>query len=153
MNIELEEVIRDLITKSPHMSLATVADGSPWVCEVHFSYDEKLNLYFVSKQSTRHCKEISQNSNVAGSIVKRHELSEKPSGIYFEGSAKKLDNPTAEQIALYCNQLQRDAEQVTDYLNTTERNMYKISVKNWAAFGDFNASGKLTKHELAWSVE
>ena len=46
-NDEIEKIIREYITKIPHMSLAAVSDNKPWVCEVHFAYDNDLNLYFV----------------------------------------------------------------------------------------------------------
>lgn len=151
MTVDLEKEVRRLIGSSPHMSLATASENRPWVCEVHFGYDGDLNLYFVSKQDTRHCQEIVANPNVAGNIVKRHELTERPSGIYFEGVAEKLETPTDEQISVYCSQLSRDEKQVRSDLQNSERRMYKISVQNWAAFGDFDNSGKLQKHELQWN--
>jgi len=75
------------------MSLATSANNKPWICEVHYVYDDNLNLYFLSKPSRRHSEEIAQNPNVAGNIVKQHSSTEKPRGVYFEGTAEMLANP------------------------------------------------------------
>lgn len=148
--VDVEKIIREYIDKTVHMSLATVADNKPWVCEVHFAYDEDLNLYFVSKISTRHCQEIEKNSSVAGNIVKQHELAELPNGIYFEGEAEQI-NASAEDIKRYCSRLGRDEVELTAWLNEgIERKMYKISVNNWAAFGKFDQE-TLQKYELEWS--
>lgn len=148
MNNEvIEKAVRELITASPHMSLATVSNNKPWVCEVHFVSDSDLNLYFVSKVNTRHCKEIAENPNVAGNIVKQHALTEAPSGIYFEGVSKQI-NPTQDDIKRYVTALDRDIDQLTAQLKEPEgRRMYKIEVSNWAVFGNIDDSGH-AKHEL-----
>ena len=138
---EIEKVVRACITKTPHMSLATVSDGKPWVCEVHFAYDDDLNLYFVSKQATRHCQEIAVNPHVAGNIIKQHPLDEAPNGIYFEGEASAIA-PTDEDIDRYISQLARDKAQLADWLQEPNgRRMYKITVSNWAVFGNFDGNG------------
>jgi uncharacterized protein YhbP (UPF0306 family) len=146
-NQDIEKVIREYITKTIHMSLGTVHDNKPWVCEVHFAYDDDLNLYFVSNQSTRHCQEIAKNPNVAGNIVRQHALDEAPNGIYFEGTAGMI-NAEPEDIERYAGMLKRDADKLAQWL-TEDKRMYKITVSNWAVFGDFDGNGH-AKHELQW---
>lgn len=134
------------------MSLATVKDNKPWVCEVHFAYDDALNIYFVSKLSTRHCKEIAENANVAGNIVKQHELTELPGGIYFEGIVKLIEDPSTEDIDRYCSRLKRNSEELTAQLKEENgRRMYRINVSNWAAFVKFEDQ-PLQKYELVWKA-
>ncbi len=150
MSLNVEKIIREYIRKSPHMSLATVSDNKPWVCEVHFVYDDDLNLYFVSKQATRHCREIAINPNVAGNIIKQHPLTESPNGVYFEGQAKKIE-ATASDIGRYCDALGRDAVELTEQLREADgRSMYQIQIANWAVFGNFDGNGTV-KSELSWS--
>lgn len=150
--IDVEKIVREYIDKTVHLSLATVRESKPWVCEVHFAYDEDLNLYFVSKVSTRHCQEIADNPHVAGNIVKLHELTELPHGIYFEGEAEPIE-ATTEDVKRYCKRLQRDEAELTDWLGGgSERKMYKITVKNWAAFGKFDQEN-LQKYELNWNTK
>lgn len=148
--IDVEKIVREYIDKTYHMSLATVKENKPWVCEVHFAYDEGLNIYFVSKVDTRHCQEIAKNKYVAGNIVRQHELSEYPGAVYFEGEASMVENPTEDEVKLYCTRLNRDEQQLVDQLQESGgRKMYKIRIKNWAAFGKFGEdSGK--KYTLAW---
>lgn len=152
MNVDVEQIVREHIDKTVHMSLATVSDNKPWVSEIHFAYDDDLSLYFVSKQNTRHCQEIANNPAVAGNIVRQHELSEYPGAIYFEGAAEVLENPTELQIESYCKRLRRDVAQVTAQVQRdSESRMYIISVNNWACFGKFDDSNKGKKHELVWN--
>jgi uncharacterized protein YhbP (UPF0306 family) len=90
--MDIEKLIREYLPGVFHMSLATCLHNKPWVCEVHYVYDNDLNLYFLSKLSRRHSQEISKNPNVAGDIVKQHATNEKPRGIYFEGTAELMKN-------------------------------------------------------------
>lgn len=147
----IENVIREYVTKTIHMSIATVSENKPWVCEVHFVADDDLNLYFVSKKSTRHCQEIANNPNVAGNIVRQHGLKEVPGGIYFEGSAEAIV-ATEEDIERYSEGLAREPSMVKGIITDQEKpaSMYKVIVKNWAAFGNFDGGG-VVKHELNWS--
>lgn len=148
--MNIEENIRTYIDKTVHMSLGTTTpDGKPWVCEVHFAYDNDLNIYFVSKLTTRHCQEIAANPNVAGNIVKQHPLEESPHGVYFEGTAEAIE-PSKEQVDTYCTRLGRDSKELSEQLKEKDgRRMYKISVTNWAIFGKFGLESN-RKHELAW---
>lgn len=88
----IESNIRAYLAKVVHMSLATCHDTVPWITEVHFSYDDALNLYFRSKPYRRHSEEIAQNNTVAGNIVKEHCVGEPVSGVYFEGMVTLLDH-------------------------------------------------------------
>jgi uncharacterized protein YhbP (UPF0306 family) len=148
--LDIEKAIREYIDGLMHLSLGTATvDGKPWVCEVHFAYDENLNLYFVSKKDTRHCQEIAANSFVAGNIVKQHPLEESPHGVYFEGTAEVVE-PTDAQLEVYCSRLGRDKAELTEQLQERDvRGMYKIAVRNWAIFGKFGLDAN-HKHKLKW---
>jgi len=149
--MDIEKIVREYLPQIIHMSLGTSKDNKPWVCEVHFVYDEKLNLYFCSKVDTRHCKEIEANPNVAGDIVRQHDLTESPHGIYFEGTAEIIKSPSDEDISRYSDQLKRDAEELKVMLNEDGgRKMYKITVSNWYAFGKFGTDTN-KKYHLDWN--
>lgn len=147
--MDIEQIVREYIDKTVHMSLATVSGGKPWVCEVHFAYDKNLNMYFVSKLTTRHCSEIAVNPSVAGNIVKQHSLDESPHGVYFEGTAEAIE-PTNDQLELYCSRLGRDKDELAVQLKEDDgRRMYRIAVRNWAIFGKFGLDAN-QKHQLTW---
>ncbi len=153
MSLNIESIIREYIDKSVHMSLATsTPDGKPWVCEVHFTYDDDLNLYWRSKSSRRHSLEIEANANVAGNIVKQHDLSEYPHAIYFEGKAELVNDN--DYFADICELFKKRGFDVGDMIddakNPDGHKFYKVTVEDWYAFGKFGGdSGH--KYHLPWN--
>lgn len=150
---EVEQVIREYIDKTVHMSLATVDGDAPWVCEVHFAYDDSLNLYFRSLTSRRHSQEIAKNPRVAGNIIDNYPLGANVVGVYFEGSAELL-KPGSEAFQVAGECLKTRMELTEAIVDETKRpdghQFYKISVKNWYVFGRFGQpSGK--KYKLEWN--
>lgn len=151
MNLDIESTVREYIDKTVHMSLATMSGDKPWVCEVHFAHDDGLNLYFVSKVTTCHCREIAANLQVAGNIVKQHPLEESPHGLYFEGNAQLIRYPSDKELDVYCTRLGRNKAEIGSQLKEENgRRMYKISVSNWAIFGKFGLDMN-KKHQLKWN--
>lgn len=152
MTIDVERIVREYIDKSPHMSLATVSDERPWVCEVHFAYDANLNLYFRSLASRRHSQEIAANPQVAGNIVRQHALDEYPHAIYFEGSAEVVsDEGLFPEIYGYFKQRQNvDESIIEDAKKADGHKFYKITIENWYAFGKFGGSSG-EKYKLEWN--
>jgi uncharacterized protein YhbP (UPF0306 family) len=146
-----EAVIRQYLPQIIHMSLATSKDNRPWVCEVHFAYDEDLNLYFRSTPDRRHSQEIAANPHVAGNMVTQHALNQKPRGVYFEGAAEKLTNVTTESIAyLALSQRLGLGPDILDNADTdTGHGFYKITVSDWYVFDGLGPAPS-AKHHLAW---
>lgn len=149
---ELEGIIREYIDKSIHMSLATCADNHPWVCEVHFVYDDKLNLYFRSKPDRRHSEEIAKNPHVAGNIVRQHALEDYPHAIYFEGAAEMVTDESAfaQLVELFVARLGADQSITEEAKRPDGHKFYKITVKNWSAFGRFGRDSG-DKYSLPWN--
>lgn len=151
-NQELEQIIREYIDKSLHMSLATCADNHPWVCEVHFAYDDDLNVYFRSKNNRRHSREIAHNPNVAGNIVRQHAIDEYPHAIYFEGTAEEVSDETRYQelYELFARRQDVDESIIDDAKQADGHKFYKITVENWSAFGKFGREDG-DKYILKWN--
>ena len=150
--MDIEKIVREYIDKSIHMSLATVNDNRPWVCEVHFVYDKDLSLYFRSMKSRRHSQDIASNPNVAGNIVKQHSVSEYPHAIYFEGKAEMVEDADERQKAflLFKDRLELGQDILDDAKKDDGHKFYKIIVENWYAFGKFGGDKGL-KHKLEWN--
>lgn len=153
---EIEQLIRNYLPNIIHMSLATCTDNKPWVCEVHYAYDEDLNLYFSSSPSRRHSQEIAQNPHVSGNIVVQHGLDEKPQGVYFEGKAAMVEDPEEVEAALhvYGTRFNDRADFAKAELAKEDGSrFYKITVSDFYVFdvrGDLNPPGK---HYLSWKRE
>ncbi len=150
--MNIETIVREYINKSLHLSLATVAEDRPWVSEVHFVYDDNLNLYFRSLESRRHSQEITTNPNVAGNIVAQHTIDEYPHAIYFEGSAQKMsDLSEIKKIEpLFKERLGREDDIAAEAQTTDGHKFYKVTVENWYAFGKFGQE-KGDKYSLTWN--
>lgn len=152
MDLDIEKIVREYIDKSLHMSLATVSGDRPWVCEVHFVYDEDLNLYWRSLASRRHSQEIAANPNVAGNIVKQHALDEYPHAVYFEGEAEMLADRLEQEkvLPLFVSRLGAGEAAVDEAQTDDGHKFYKVTVENWYAFGKFGGD-KGQKYELHWN--
>ena len=121
------------------------------MCEVRFAYDDDLNLYWLSLTSRRHSQEIAQNPNIAGNIIDKFALGAPVTGVYFEGTAKLLEQGPEQNIAFESmkQRLGRKDEDLTDAQDPTKHQFYKITVKNWYVFGRFGGeSGQ--KYNLPW---
>ena len=150
---DAEKIVRENIEGLFHMSLATSKDNMPWVCEVHFGYDDDLNLYFRSKPSRRHSLEIATNPNVSGNIVREHYLKDQVVGLYFEGVAEMLMGISENHPAFIAlsKRLGKDKSTIEEAINEEDgHKFYKITVKNWYAFGRFGADHG-QKLKLEWN--
>lgn len=150
-NEQVEQIIREYIEQVIHMSLATTADDKPWVCEVHFSFDDDLNLYFRSDAATRHCQEIAKNANVAGNIVTQHFKNQRPRGVYFEGTAERLSSVSEDDVAFKAIQGRYGNAKVVASSDPEGPGVYKITVKNWYLF-DTYGPGPVKKYQLHWTL-
>lgn len=150
--MDIEKIVREYIEKSYHLSLGTCSEGKPWVCEVHFAYDENLNLYFRSLKSRRHSQEIAANPNVAGNIVKQHSLDEYPHAIYFEGRAELMTDEAERRhvFPFFESRLGARASILEEARSEDGHQFYKITVDKWYAFGKFGGD-KGQKYELVWN--
>jgi uncharacterized protein YhbP (UPF0306 family) len=150
--IEVERIVREYLDKSLHMSFATVSEGRPWVSEVHFVYDDNLNIYWRSLGSRRHSQELSANPYVAGNVVKQHSLQEYPHAIYFEGTAKLLSDMDEQKLifGLFQQRLAAGEGIIDEAAREDGHKFYKITVENWYAFGKFGGETGL-KHRLVWN--
>ncbi|MBI2798584.1 pyridoxamine 5'-phosphate oxidase family protein [Candidatus Saccharibacteria bacterium] len=149
--MDVEKVIRDYLPDVIHMLLGTCAGNKPWVCEVHFVYDNDLNLYWRSLTSRRHSREIDSNPKVAGNIVRQHTLDDYPHGIYFEGRAEKIDVEAERNKAfpLFQKRLNCDEGILEEAKREDGHQFYKVNVDSWYAFGKFGGY-KGQKFELKW---
>jgi len=146
---EVEQTIREYIPQIIHMSIATVKNNKPWVCEVHFSYDDDLNLYFVSSSKTRHATELVANPNVAGNIVTQHHKNQKVRCVDFEGKATMLDSSESEKA--YQAYVARNGESknlLDEIRKDGNTRFFKIDVQHFYLFDSYGDTR--TKHTLEW---
>ena len=79
-------LVKKYLGEKQVMQLATVKDGQPWVCNLHFVPSEAGILYWVSKTHRRHSQDIENDSKAAAAIAVKGP--EHPViGIQIEGKA------------------------------------------------------------------
>ncbi len=150
-NNEIEKIIREYLPQIIHMSIATVKDNKPWVCEVHFSYDNDLNLYFCSSVDTRHAQEAIQNPSIAGNIVTQHHKDQKVRCVDFEGSVEMLDSGDAETIGYkaYAARYGESEGLLNEIRKDGNVRFFKITVENFYLFDSYGE--KRGKYHLSWA--
>jgi len=151
--MDVEKIVRENIDRIIHLSLATSVDNKPWVCELHFAYDEGLNLYWRSLKSRRHSQEIMINQTVAGNIIDKHALNDEVVGLYFEGGAELIAPGAMQDLAAEClaDRLKMSKKDILDEAKDENgHQFYKITVENWYIFGKFGAD-KGQKLKLEWN--
>lgn len=148
---DVESAIREYIPQVIHMSLATVSDNKPWVCEVHYAYDDDLNLYFVSGVNRRHSEELRKNQHVAGNIVTQHFLNQKVRGVYFEGTAKELHELDEIQLAYAAYKTRyADSPQLVQVAQSQGgARFYKVTVSDWYVLDGY-ANDPPQKFHIDW---
>lgn len=134
------------------MSLATTKDNKPWVCEVHFSYDDDLNLYFASLPTRRHSQEIALNPYVAGNMITQHALNQKVRGVYFEGTADLIQNVDENHPAYLAahGRFNTPPKILEEYDNDGAHKFYKITVSDWYLFDGYDHAPS-QKFHLPWN--
>ena len=152
-SFDVEKTIREYLPQVIHMSLATVSGNKPWVCEVHYAYDDALNLYFVSGTNRRHSEELRNNAHVAGNIVTQHFLNQKVRGVYFEGTAEELGD-IDEMHRAYQTYTKRyaDSPQLVKIARAEGgARFYKVSVSDWYVLDGY-VNDPPQKFHLPWGV-
>lgn len=152
--MNVEKTIREYLPQVIHMSLATAKNNLPWVCEVHFAYDDELNFYFRSLPTRRHSQEIAENPHVAGNIVTHHFLGQPVRAVYFEGTARLLQAGDEQKQAFEAikARLHTSDEILEEAKRPEGHQFYKITVETFYVFDSYT-SNPSQKYELKWKRE
>ena len=98
-----KQKLLDFMKSKRLMQLATASE-KPWICTVYYAIDDSFNLYFISEPTTRHCKDIKTNPNVAVAVTdSRQNVKDKKVGVQLQGTAfvVKDKNEMLHAVALW----------------------------------------------------
>ena len=141
MKNELRKLIADYLDQQKLMQLATVKNGSPWVCSVWQAADEDLNIYFFSSITRRHSIEIESDQRIAGALALPQTTKDSPRGLQFEGTVEQLSDVGEVKFARskYEGRI-FDAESIDNFMNHEERphRFYKITPSRFVLFDTAN---------------
>lgn len=87
---EILEIIKIYMSERFQMVLATYG-AHPWAVTLYYSFDEDLNIFFLSSPETLHCQQIADNPNVAIAIADSPQSpSSKKIGLQIAGTAERI---------------------------------------------------------------
>lgn len=138
MNIE-QKILEELKSiNQPLGVISTVNEESkakPQSATVYYVYNDKLDIFFVTRSSSRKYNNIQSNSNASFVITGEHP----PKTIQLEGNVEEVTNPD-EQITYYEKLMSLASENnpmppVTQ-IASGELVFFKLIVM-WARFGNF----------------
>ena len=95
---ELKQHILDYLSQNKRMSLATSKDDIPWAATVMYTFDNDLNIYFLSEVSTRKVQNLQENPKVAATINEVTGGIGKVKGIQLEGECKVVGKIEASKV-------------------------------------------------------
>ena len=91
MTKDLNKLPREIIEKNQYVSIATSdKKGKVWISPVVYTYDKSWNFYFLSMPSSKHCKNITENNDVAIAIFNSTQLWGEGVGLQIEAEAEPL---------------------------------------------------------------
>ena len=99
---QIRKIAQDYLKRNRLMTLATSDRSKPWASTVFFAFDDKFNIYFYSRENTKHCQIIKSNPNVAIAINQDWGSRGLIKGFILTGLAAKVSKDHyATQYALY----------------------------------------------------
>lgn len=131
--------VLDFLSTQKLMSVATFGDF-PWIASVYYTYNKKLELFFLSDPATLHCTQIAQNPLVAVAIADSSQSPRiKKKGLQVSGVAEQISYAAKVRHAL---NIWKKSQKITDpelsYENMTAQvvtgRMYKITPKRIKLF-------------------
>lgn len=93
--MDLLPLVKEYLADNKHMQLATVSDGSPWICTVYFVADDDFNLYWMSARERQHSVEISNDSKAAITVVRD---TERKQALQLTGNAHEVADDDLERV-------------------------------------------------------
>lgn len=94
------QIVIDFLSKNKLMAVATYGNH-PWIATVYYTFDSKLNIYFLSGPTTLHAKDIIKNPKVAVAIADSHQNISKPKkGLQLYGIAEQISGIEKVKYAL-----------------------------------------------------
>lgn len=96
-----KELIRNYLAKYNLMQVATQGKDHPWIASVYYTFDNDLNLYFLSDPRTKHCRQIANNPKVAVAVTDSdQDISKFKRGLQIYGLAKQIKSANKIKHAL-----------------------------------------------------
>lgn len=95
-----QDLVKRYLPQVNIMQLATIDDGKPYLCTVHYYSDDDLNFYWISRSNRNHSQHIVKDPSVAAYVLV-HENTQQENfviGISIVGTAELFSSQASKSI-------------------------------------------------------
>jgi len=118
MDQKLKQFSLEVLDKTFLLSLATNDEKGIWVADVIFTYDDDLNIYWMSTDYRRHSEAIDGGeSKVAGTITATTNADEPEMSLQISGIAERVDGIPEESVFRFFKKRKMPQPKPEDVLN------------------------------------
>jgi len=107
---DLKKLALDILSQGYLVSLGTMDQGGVWVSDIVYTYDDNLNIYWVSNPSVRHSQALTVKPAVAATITLEAGPGKPNIGLQISGVAESVEE-TREIREGYAAKRQRTYEE------------------------------------------
>lgn len=140
---QINKSLSEILESNTLLSMATLKDGhEPWINTVYYTYNEKLEFYFMTPTDTQHCINLKTNHSVAVSVFDSHQQpTDKKRGLQLFGAWELATGLVLEEgTQLYAARfpwLSNYIKETKDWETTTlHSRIYVIHTKNIKIFDE-----------------
>lgn len=151
------QLIDHCFSRTQYMTLATQGASGPWATPLYFSWDDKFNLYFISKLDTQHAQNLTTNPATACSIFPTDQNTlGRILGVSATGIAHHITDPGDRKKAddFYFDRLHPNdpiAREVNGYRTNPDWHMFKVTLSGlWYFDTDHFGEHRMAVPENEW---
>ena len=123
---KLYNITKQILERGYLLSLATVDAEGVWVADVIYTFDDDLNIYWMSKPWRRHSRAIEEEKNfVAGTITLTAGPNDPEASLQISGTAESvMEIPWKSVLTFFYKRQKPEPKQEEDFLG--EHRWYKL---------------------------
>ena len=146
MDNNLKKKADKILQENLYLTISVASkDGSPWIANLYYVYDNNYTFYWYSPKNTIHSRRIKENPNVALAIFDSMAVGEDVDAVYIKAKAYEITSKSdlIKGLALYAAKMiktkfanktsaDRFIKQYKDFQELSKLRMYKaIPEKFW----------------------
>lgn len=141
--MDLKAKIKQYLEAKETMQLATVRNGQPWLCSVHFVSDADLHIYWLSTPDRRHSKEIALDPKTAIAVAIK---TDKPViGVQATGNSQVVTSKEEVETVMKLYSAKHGGSGKDFYSNfvagTNTHLLYRFTADEFGLFDEVNFAG------------
>lgn len=146
---DLPDRFQDLLQRIPYATIATVCpDGRPWNSPVAATFDNDMNVYWVSWKENRHSRNIAGNPQIFVVVYDSQVPLGQGEGLYLEMKAYALNSP--DELRAARSVLGAGLFQAEQFTGDFPRRIYRATPERLWYNGDGTQQGYFVdvRHEI-----